>query len=40
MNQKYTRYMDAAKYCVARNIPLSRIVARGLYDFRIKRAGA
>lgn len=40
MNKKFTSYMDAAKHCVRRNIPLTRIYSRGLYEFRIMRAGA
>jgi hypothetical protein len=35
---KFTRYMDAAAHCIKRGIDLSRIVRKGLYEFRIARA--
>lgn len=35
---KFTSYLNAALHCQRRGIPLTRIVARGLYDFRIARA--
>jgi len=35
---KFTRYMDAALYCVARKIDLSRIKRLGLHSFKVVRA--
>lgn len=37
---KFTSYLEAAKHCMKRNIPLYRIQAKGLYEFRIARRGA
>ena len=31
----FTRYMDAARYCVARKIDLQRIKRLGLHSFKI-----
>jgi hypothetical protein len=36
--KRFTSYMDAAKYCIARKIDLTRIVRLGLYAFKVGRA--
>ena len=35
--KKFTSYLEAAKYCVARKIDPARIVRLGLYMFKVPR---